>query len=267
MKKVVFSDIDRTLAIKKKVTKKNQEAINNFISLGNEFILVTGRSISYAKNIAKENNTSKYIICNNGSVIYDYVNDEIIYVDSIKYDLLLKLINITKEYDAKINICTISNDYTNKDIKHDQVLIDIDDKLLKDEIVTQAVIVHPSKGVIKQIINEINLMDEIKVNNICRKVYDESFIKHGELWIDVTASNVSKGNAIIKMLEYLNVELKDSIRIGDDLNDLPMFLDEGVNVAVKNAFPKLKEHADYITDSCENSGVGKVIDKILNNEL
>ena len=96
---------------------------------------------------------------------------------------------------------------------------------------------------------------------------DETFIKNGDLWIDVTASNVSKGNAIIKMLEYLNVDLKDSIRIGDDLNDLPMFLDEGVNVAVSNAFPKLKEYADYITDSCENSGVSKVIDKILNNEL
>jgi 3-deoxy-D-manno-octulosonate 8-phosphate phosphatase KdsC-like HAD superfamily phosphatase len=65
----------------------------------------------------------------------------------------------------------------------------------------------------------------------------------------------------------LNIDLNESIRIGDDLNDLPMFLDEGVNVAVKNAFPKLKEHADYITDSCENSGVSKVIDKILNNEL
>lgn len=267
MKKVVFSDIDRTLAIKKKVTKENKEAINKFISKGNEFILVTGRSISYARNIAKENNTSKYIICNNGSVIYDYINNKIIYSDSIKYDLLLKLINITKEYNAKINICTINNDYTNKDIKHGQILINLNDELLKSEIITQTVVIHPSKDVLKEIIKKIDDIDGIKVNNICRKVYDSSFVKNGDLWIDVTASNVSKGNAIIKMLEYLNVELKDSIRIGDDLNDLPMFLDEGVNVAVKNAFPKLKEHADYITDSCENSGVSKVIDKILNNEL
>ena len=64
-----------------------------------------------------------------------------------------------------------------------------------------------------------------------------------------------------------NIDLKDTVRIGDDLNDLPMFLDKGLNVAVDNAMQDLKNKADFITLSCKNDAIAHLIEKIINNEL
>ena len=53
--------------------------------------------------------------------------------------------------------------------------------------------------------------------------------------------------------------------MGDDLNDLSMFLSEGLNVATKNGVLELKNKADYVTESCLNSGVAEILDKIMDD--
>ena len=57
------------------------------------------------------------------------------------------------------------------------------------------------------------------------------------------------------------------VELGDDLNDLPMFLDKGLNVAVDNAMQDLKNKADFITLSCKDDAIAHLIEKIINNEL
>ena len=54
MKKIVFSDIDRTLAIEGVISRKNIDLIERYIKLGGTFILTSGRSVSYTKLIAKQ---------------------------------------------------------------------------------------------------------------------------------------------------------------------------------------------------------------------
>lgn len=53
MKNIVFSDIDRTLAIGRNI-KKNIDLIERYIKLGGTFILTSGRSVScYKTNFKK----------------------------------------------------------------------------------------------------------------------------------------------------------------------------------------------------------------------
>lgn len=53
-KKIVFSDIDRTLALSGVVSDKNKEFIKKYVKPGNNFVLVSGRVIDYTSKIAKE---------------------------------------------------------------------------------------------------------------------------------------------------------------------------------------------------------------------
>lgn len=48
---------------------------------------------------------------------------------------------------------------------------------------------------------------------------------------------------------------------GDGYNDVTLVERAGVGVAMKNAQRPVLEAADYITDSNENNGVGKAIEK------
>ena len=50
--------------------------------------------------------------------------------------------------------------------------------------------------------------------------------------------------------------------LGDNLNDVSM-LERGLSGRSRNAMPEVKAVAKYVTDTNENSGVGKAIMKLL----
>ena len=77
MKKIVFSDIDRTLAIEGVISRKNIDLIDRYIKLGGTFILISGRSVSYTNLIAKQIKGVRYIVCTNGSIIYDLEKEKV----------------------------------------------------------------------------------------------------------------------------------------------------------------------------------------------
>lgn len=269
MKKIVFSDVDRTLAINGVISDKNKEMIKKYINLNNLFVLVSGRVIPYTVDLSKKINASCYVICTNGGIVYDYLNDKIIYKKAISFDVTQKLFNISNLYDARLIFGGLKTVYTNK-LKYEERETEID-KLTKDiydnNPVTQITISHESKEMINKIIKEVETIDEIKIVNRHRSLYDDTYNVAGNLWIDIAPANVNKGIAVLKLLEYLNIKLEDSVRIGDDLNDLPMFFDKGVNIAVGNAIPKLKEKADFITKSCYEDGVSYALEKIMNEDI
>lgn len=60
--------------------------------------------------------------------------------------------------------------------------------------------------------------------------------------------------------------MSDVMAIGDNLNDISMLEKAGYAVAMENGAPEVKEMADYITDTNENSGVGKAIIQALKSE-
>ena len=55
--------------------------------------------------------------------------------------------------------------------------------------------------------------------------------------------------------------------IGDAGNDYAMIKYAGVGVAMANAYPEIKEIANYVTSSNEESGVAKAINLFVNDPL
>lgn len=67
-----------------------------------------------------------------------------------------------------------------------------------------------------------------------------------------------------ELLDKLNVTLKETVYIGDDLLDIPPARHVGFGVAVANAVPELKQAADYVTTRAGGAGaVREVIDLVL----
>ena len=59
--------------------------------------------------------------------------------------------------------------------------------------------------------------------------------------------------------------MKDVMAIGDNLNDLSMLEKVGYPVAMENGAEEVKK-MKYVTDTNENSGVGKAIMKLLREQ-
>lgn len=269
MKKIVFSDVDRTLAINGVISDKTKDSIKRYVNLNNLFVLVSGRVIPYTVDLSKKIKASGYVICTNGGIVYDYLNDKIIYKKTISFDVTKRLFNISNLYGARLFFGGLKTVYTNKlkDEEKETEINELSKDIYDNNPVTQITISHENKEIINKIIKEVEKIDGIKIVNRHRSLYDDTYNVNGNIWIDIAPASVNKGIAVLKLLEYLNIKLDDSVRIGDDLNDLPMFFDKGVNIAVANAIPKLKEQSDFISKSCEEDGVSYALEKIINEEL
>ncbi len=77
-------------------------------------------------------------------------------------------------------------------------------------------------------------------------------------------NQVDKRDAYQQLKQTLNLEDEQFAYIGDDLPDLPLIQQVGLGVAVANAVPLVKKHADWETQAKGGSGgVRELCDLIL----
>ena len=67
--------------------------------------------------------------------------------------------------------------------------------------------------------------------------------------------DIHKATAIEILLKHLNIDVKDTIAIGDGLNDVEMFEFCELGIAMGNAKQGLKSIADEITDTHDEGGI------------
>lgn len=72
---------------------------------------------------------------------------------------------------------------------------------------------------------------------------------------EVLPKGVDKATGMAKVLEYYQVDPKDSIALGDSMNDYTMLSQAGVGVAMGNAVSALKKVADFVTLPCDEDGI------------
>jgi len=73
----------------------------------------------------------------------------------------------------------------------------------------------------------------------------------------------NKGNGLKVMAEYFGIPLEDTVAIGDQFNDIPMFKVAGLAIAMGNAEKEVKELSDVITLTNDENGVAHAIYKYI----
>ena len=77
--------------------------------------------------------------------------------------------------------------------------------------------------------------------------------------VEIVVKGVSKASALTALAAKLSITADETMAIGDAYNDLPMLKAAGKSVAMGNAFPEVKEEADYETLSCTENGLAAAI--------
>lgn len=258
--KIVFLDIDGTLTnSKKRLTLKTKRAIKKAVNKGIIVVLTTGRNALYTMNMSKRACASKIIIFSNGSAVYDYGNNKLIYGELVLYKDLKKIYNFCKKEKIGVIFNTVDDVYVNKYVKEfSEKIKEIDDyKALKKLKVVQTTFRIDNKEDAKKCKEFVKEL-ELKISYLSKGFSEEKFNS-----IDVNSVRVSKGKAVRFLLKYLNIKKEDSLCIGDYSNDINMFKECGYKVAMKNASSDIKDIADYITLSNDDNGVAYFINNYL----
>lgn len=89
--------------------------------------------------------------------------------------------------------------------------------------------------------------------NVQRDTYDDM------IWYEIYDKNASKANAVLQVRDLISAD--KLVCFGDNFNDISMIKEANVGVAVENACEELKALSDVITDSNNDDGVAKYIDR------
>jgi len=82
---------------------------------------------------------------------------------------------------------------------------------------------------------------------------------NGNQLVTLTAAGVDKGVGLRALCEAMDIDLRDTVAIGDDDVDLPMFELAGLSIAMGNADPAVRAAADIVTKSADDDGVAAAL--------
>lgn len=222
----------------------------------------------------------------NGAIIYDLKNEKILYNECIPKDKALQIIKICNENNIYYTVNTekyiVSNKlnynlmyyyYENskkaeKRTTNINIVEDVEKYIMEHNAgeITKITISDENKaifsGILKKIKNVkgINVLEVSSMSKRAIKSGTES-IELNYFYTEITKENVNKWKAIQKLSEYLNINKKEIVAIGDNINDLEMIENAGLGIVMGNS-NLLSKNLDKVIVSDNNSnGVAEGIIK------
>ncbi len=85
-------------------------------------------------------------------------------------------------------------------------------------------------------------------------------------FLDITAYGMHKGTVVARLAELLGVSLNEVAVIGDGPNDIEMFRQAAISIALGQAVDEVRAHAKFVTKSNDDDGWALGIEKYVLNK-
>jgi Cof subfamily protein (haloacid dehalogenase superfamily) len=90
-----------------------------------------------------------------------------------------------------------------------------------------------------------------------------SVVRSQPYYLDITHPLASKGAALEQIAKLLGVPLTEIATIGDGNNDVAMFDQSGLSIAMGNASLQVQQAADFVTESNSEDGFANAIERLI----
>lgn len=246
MVKMIVVDLDGTILDKSRKISFNTKKYLSFLkSKGYIVVIATGRIYASALKATDGAEFSNYVITDTGACIYNMEDSNLIFEKTIPKDMARKILDYYNDDFRFIDICDKNNYYKYTDENgSNEIINSIKDKehILENckDIFHITIVMKNDEFVMPLYRQLISVFPNLEVI-----IMQDSFAE--KIWIELIPKNCSKYNAIKKLTDYLNINIKDVIAFGDGLNDIEMLEKCGKGVALQNALDEVKKVADDIT--------------------
>ncbi len=262
--KLVVTDVDGTLTNEyNAIGETTKKLVPKLRERGIMFSFATQRIHSSIVDYAKELNLELPIMTINGALIRDLKGNDIS-KSVIPQKKVIKALNLASKYFVRIALCY-----------NDEIIYTEDNSVLKDFLFRLGANYHLVESYEKytdQVLEIIMLGNEKRViKHIQRKMnfpnkffltarYYRSSRSMGVYHLEIRKSGTTKKEGLKKLAKYLKLKKSEIAVIGDWYNDRDLFEYGGLNIALQNTVPELKNKAHYITKCSNNEdGVGEFL--------
>ena len=246
MIKLLAIDMDGTLlSDKKHIAEEQKRAIKEAINTGVHVVLCTGRPLigvlPFYEELALEDRKG-YAIVNNGCAIHNTEDWSIVDCEMLPKEELEYLYSFSEEFE-EVNFTLFDDD--------SYLCIGKPNKYTEKKIYKTMYVGEPSK---------IDEIQEKYGEKLCEKY---NGIRSQVSIYETMPYNADKSSAVKRLAERLGIDREEVMAMGDGNNDVEMLKYAGVSVAMGNSTEDALKAAKFVTDTNENDGVAKAIDKYI----
>ena len=261
MIKMVATDIDGTiLNWDFKFSPAVIECIKNLSNKGIKVVLVTGRMHIAALKLAQKLGIDTPIVSYQGGLIKEQ-SGKTLYEKTLDVKRAKEIIKWAKENNVHINLYI------------DDVLYVENDNIAIKRYTGERFIPYKVCNFDKLEIKNVNKILAIDFDDIERvtswvdylkeKMPELYIVKSTPYFCEISNPKAKKSCAVEFLAKYYGIKKEEIFAIGDQNNDIELLKAGGIAVAMGNATDELKKHANYITDTIDNDGFVKAIEKFL----
>ncbi|MCU9614410.1 Cof-type HAD-IIB family hydrolase [Caldibacillus lycopersici] len=281
--KLIALDMDGTLLSEDgTISKDNRDMIYRCQDKGDIVAICSGRSLQDILGILEDAGIDCPIISSNGAHVYDGERTvaEFCMSSIAAKEITERLVN--ENYYFEI--------YTHQGVQiftsgREQLKAEIE-KLRKDKAdfpvkwaYEQIEIQYNQKGLLYSSTFDHTKIQDLQIYKVFVLSFDRGKLKRLEVslaenelvslttsgWtkLEIAHPEVSKGNGLKILAAHYQIPVENTIAIGDNLNDLPMFKVAGTSIAMGNASDEIKAQCTYTTKCYHENGVAYALEKFV----
>lgn len=270
--KLIGVDLDGTvLNAEKKITVENIETFRRCRESGIYVVPVTGRPVSGLYEEYRRDIACRYSIHTNGAVVIDAENNREIITHTMSAKTATEVADILDRFDNYYGIFHGGYGYLENgdylaELKH------YENTPMYEYLIRSRRSVENKRNFLYTLDHCDNIYAIARNGRTRSAILDALKDVEGIFYTcsaerDVEIGGMcSKGSTLMELADKLGIRRDEVMAIGDSGNDLKMLEAAGFSVAMKNASDEIKAAADYVTRSCEKSGVSHAIRKFVFGE-
>lgn len=266
--KMVAIDIDGTLINdQREVTPQTVAAIKKASDQGVKIVLCTGRPMTgvnaYLKQLGLADRNDEYVVSfngalaqtTNGKVMVDYSIDFNDYADWVNYCLKE---GVHSQIETRDYIYTTNQDLSYYTIYESELV----SMLVRYRSLDEMARIQDQYTIAKGMMVDDKEKIDQAIKDMPKDLADRfSIVRSEDFYLEFMHKNVSKGKALEKLCDELNIKADEIMALGNAQNDNSMLEFAGLGVAMGNSIPETLAIADTTTADNNHDGVGVAINK------
>ena len=236
MYQIIACDLDETLLRRdKSISEKDKAAVQKAMAHGVKFVPATGRGYMSVAPTLKElgmyGAAGQYVISFNGGAITENKGNRLLHFQGIPFELAEEFFRRGLRLGVCIHIYTKETVYVYNLVPEEAEYIrgrmevtefsDKDLDFLKGQEIVKCLYMNRDDAYMEKIREDVSdLLDAVDLSYSSNR------------YIEFNQKGVTKGDGLRRLAAMLGVDMKDTIAIGDNFNDLSMIKAAGLGVGV-----------------------------------
>jgi Cof subfamily protein (haloacid dehalogenase superfamily) len=267
--RLLVLDIDGTIINKdNQISNEDINSINRVVQAGIPVSLCTGRSLRTSLSVLAQLKLDGFHVFFDGALVCN-ASGVPLYTHPIPQDYLIRMCRSAVRQDLLLDLFTVDKYFVRRhnwrsELRHEYFGIEAETRDFSLIAQHEPII----KGTIAYRDTEDNTQSHLFISEYSN-VLDFSWSIIPAFpechFVNIIDKGVSKGAALKALANYYSIGMEQIMAIGDGANDISLLSSVGTAVAMGNAPPELKAHADYITEDVERCGISKIVRKLIFN--